>query len=247
MKKLLAILMAALLSAPMAQAAMGLITNSGTEYDGSGTSVSFSMNVSVPAGSLIVVDYAPHNSSGAAYTTGVSDSLNGAYTKAISCFTAYQGQSEQWYVVTTTAGVPTITVTSSTSDTLYIQAAAFSGVATSSPLDGSACAGNDGLVSPSLTTTTAGDLLTASLGFAGNTGTVSAAAPWGVVPSTDNYGPMMAVQTATTAGSYAGATFTAQYASFGNTLTTAYKAAGSSGGGGAASASGPFSTFFCGQ
>jgi hypothetical protein len=158
---------ATLIFASAAQAAPAFVQ--GASNATSGTSMSVSYGSSVTAGHLLVGMFR------AAGTTAVSDSRNGAWTKAIG---ASDGVNSLWYRANAIAGTTTVTVTGTTSGPIRAVVADYSGVATTAPLDGTACNTGTGTAATTGTTASvpAGELAFAGVGMFDSPITVTAGA-----------------------------------------------------------------------
>jgi hypothetical protein len=120
-------------SASPAGAAQSLSTPQfvqGRAQVGSGMSLSVGYPNAVEGGSLLVGLF--RTASG----TAVSDNVNGPWIRA-----AAYGVNSLWYLPDAKAGATTVTVTGTTSGAMRADVAEYSGIATSSPLDGSSCKG----------------------------------------------------------------------------------------------------------
>ena len=175
-----------------------------------GTSLTCSYSTSIVAGDLLVADVAPTNTSGSAYTISVSDSRNGAWTQSVQCFNAYDMQGNLFYFPNSAAGSVTVTVTSSTSTTLKIAIAAYSGIATSSPVDvnGTCSTGVSSVktvTAPSVVTSNANDLILNALSEGGTTGALTASSPYTLRNA--SFGAAFADQSVSSTGTHAGTTF----------------------------------------
>jgi hypothetical protein len=160
-------ILVALVFASSAQAAPAFVQGSSNAT--SGTSMTVSYPSSVAAGHLLVGMFR------AAGTTSVSDSKNGAWTKAVG---ASDGVNAIWYKPNAIAGTTTVTVSGSTSGPLRAVIAAYSGIATSAPLDGTACNTGTGTTATTGTTASvpAGELAFAGIGTFDSPITVTAGA-----------------------------------------------------------------------
>ena len=140
----------------------------------------------VSAGDLIVVTFVGYV--GAARTvSSVVDDIDGAYTAAYTMYDFDSGGYFEYvgtyYLENSTGGDPTITLTLSDNiQTIYLTAASFSGVATSSALRGSSVtASGSGTTAASGNKTdfTVGDLMVGAFGSDGNMGgTLGAGTGW---------------------------------------------------------------------
>lgn len=148
-----------------AQAAPAFVQ--GASNSTTGTSMTVSYGSSVTAGHLLVGMFR------AAGTTSVSDSRNGAWTKAVG---ASDGVNSLWYKANATAGTTTVTVSGSASGPIRAVVADYSGIATSSPVDGFACNTGTGTTATTGTTASvpAGELAFAGVGMFENPITVTA-------------------------------------------------------------------------
>ena len=150
-----------------AQAAPAFVQ--GTSSSTSGTSMTVSYTSGVGAGHLLVGMFR------ASGTTAVSDPLNGAWTKAVG---ASDGINSLWYRAGASAGATTVTVSGTSSGSIRAVIAEYSGVATSAPLDGTAC--NTGTTASATTGSTAsvaaGELAFAGVGMFDSPITVTAGA-----------------------------------------------------------------------
>jgi chitodextrinase len=130
----------------------------GTSASTSSTTLSHAYAASVTAGDLLVLE--TRTQAG----TSVSDSLNGAWTQAVS-----NSVNSIWYKANSAAGADTITVSATSSGSIRLVAAEYAGVATTSALDGTNCTTGTGTtVSVGPAVSTSGDLAFAALGI-GNT------------------------------------------------------------------------------
>jgi hypothetical protein len=157
----------ALVFAGSAQAAPGFVQ--GASNATSGTSMTVSYGSTVTAGHLLVGMFR------AAGTTSVSDSRNGAWTKAIG---ASDGVNSIWYRANALAGSTTVTVSGSASGSIRAVIAAYSGIATSAALDGTACNTGTGTTATTGSTASvaAGELAFAGIGTFDSPITVTAGA-----------------------------------------------------------------------
>lgn len=164
---LLLAIFVALVFAASAQAAPAFVQ--GASNATSGTSMTVSYGSSVTAGHLLVGMFR------AAGTTSVSDSRNGAWTKAIG---ASDGVNSLWYRANTIAGSTTVTATGTTSGPIRAVIADYSGIATTAPLDGTACNTGTGTTATTGTTASvpAGELAFAGVGTFDSPITVTAGA-----------------------------------------------------------------------
>jgi Polysaccharide lyase len=139
----------------------------GTSSSTSGTSMPVAYPANVAAGHLLVGMFR------ASGTTSVSDSRNGAWTRAA---TASDGINSIWYRANAAAGATTVTVSGTTSGSIRAVIAEYSGVATSAPLDATACNTGTGTTATTGTTASvpAGELAFAGLGSFDSGITVSA-------------------------------------------------------------------------
>jgi hypothetical protein len=130
----------------------------GASNSASGTTMTVSYGASVGAGHLLVGMFR------ASGTTSVSDSVNGAWTKAIG---ASDGVNSLWYKPNASAGSTTVTVNGSTSGSIRAVIAEYSGVATTSPLDGTSCNSGTGATATTGSTASvpAGELAFAGVGL----------------------------------------------------------------------------------
>jgi hypothetical protein len=160
-------ILVALVFAGSAQAAPAFVQ--GTSKATSGTSTTVSYSSAVTAGNLLVGMFR------AAGTTSVSDSQNGVWTKAVG---ASDGVNSIWYRTNALAGTTTVTVSGSTSGPIRAVIAAYSGIATSAALDGTACNTGTGTTATTGTTASvpAGELAFAGVGTFDSPITVTAGA-----------------------------------------------------------------------
>lgn len=169
----------------------------------------------IPAGATLLAWISPQNTTGAAFTVGVSDPTNGSWTSGAACFSAFNAQGNMFYFANSASVGGTLVVTFTTSTAAAaanIVMGAYTGVNTSSPFDvGPSCntyTSSATQVGPTLVTTATTDMLVHGMLYSGNTGTISVAAPYtsrinSVVGLTD-YAPG-------TSGSTAGPTWTIQF------------------------------------
>jgi hypothetical protein len=160
-------LLVALVFASNAQAAPVFVQ--GASNSASGTSMTVSYGSSVAAGNLLVGMFR------AAGTTSVSDSRNGAWTKAVG---ASDAVNAIWYRANAAAGATTVTASGTTSGPIRAVIAAYSGIATSAPLDGTACNTGTGTTATTGSTASvaAGELAFAGIGTFNSPITVTAGA-----------------------------------------------------------------------
>jgi hypothetical protein len=130
----------------------------GTSNSTSGTSMTVSYGASVGAGHLLVGMFR------ASGTTSVSDSVNGAWTKAVG---ASDGVNSLWYRANAAAGSTTVSVGGTTNGSIRAVIAEYSGVSTTSPLDGASCNVGTGTTATTGNTASlpAGELAFAGLGL----------------------------------------------------------------------------------
>jgi hypothetical protein len=139
----------------------------GASNSTSGTTMNVTYGSGVGTGHLLVGMFRT------AGTTSVSDSLNGAWTKAVG---TSDGLNSIWYRPNASAGTTTVTVSGTASASIRAVIAEYSGVATTTPLDGTAC--NTGTGTSATTGSTAsvpaGELAFAGVGMFDSPITVSA-------------------------------------------------------------------------
>lgn len=132
-----------------------------TDNIASGTSDTLAYGSSVSSGNFLVLGCRVGDA-GAEKTISVSDSVNGSWTRACSRYVASHGQVEIWFFANSGAGTPTVTLSFGGGATsIRYSIHAYTGVATSSPLDQQTTAtAENGLIDPGdLTTTQASELL----------------------------------------------------------------------------------------
>lgn len=229
MKKLT--LLAVLLFAAKLHGSVGIVQATYCYTTTSATSLTCSFSAAVAAGDTLIAFYAPDGYPSTAYTLGASDSVNGAWTLAKQCFVSSSDtQSAVFYLGAAASGSPTVTMTVSTSvPDQNVALVEMSGLNTSSPLDGTPVCGtwsysNTTISAPSITTTEATDGILASTGSQLNPGGMAVSSPYSIiVPSRIG----VAGEIPGTAGTIAGAVFTADYSQPSFPITIALKAAGS--------------------
>ncbi|HTZ87139.1 MAG TPA: hypothetical protein VMB05_10780 [Solirubrobacteraceae bacterium] len=171
---LLALLLFAVLAlAPQALAAPAYVQSGSNS--GSGTSLGVNYAGSVTAGDLLVGQFRTTG------TTSVSDSVNGAWTKAVE--TTSEGVTHSiWYRANSAAGKPTVTVSAGATGSIRAILGEYSGLAKSGALDQTAC--NQGKTTAVTTGATAsvgaGDLLYAAVGMFEHPRTITAGSSNGV-------------------------------------------------------------------
>jgi hypothetical protein len=159
--------------APAAMASTAYVQSASGSASGASLEVSYTTNVQ--AGDLLVGKFRANG------TTSVSDSVNGAWTKAAS--TTSEGVTHSvWYRQNAAAGKTKVTVSGATSGSLRAVLGEYSGVATSGALDQTSC--NQGTTTSVTTGATAsvgaGDLLFAGVGAFEHPITVTAGSSDGV-------------------------------------------------------------------
>jgi hypothetical protein len=160
-------ILGALVFAGNAQAAPAFVQ--GASNSTSGTTMTVSYGSSVTAGHLLV------GMVRVAGTTSVSDPLNGAWTKAVG---ASDGVNAIWYKANSKAGSTSVTASGTTSGPIRAVIADYSGIATSAPLDGTACSTGTGTTATTGSTASvpAGELAFAGIGTFDSPITVTAGA-----------------------------------------------------------------------
>jgi hypothetical protein len=152
---LVATIFVTLVFADVAQATPAFVQ--GASNSTSGTSMAVSYGSSVVAGHLLVGMFRT------AGTTSVSDSRNGAWTKAIG---ASDAVNSIWYKANAQAGTTTVTASGTASGSIRAVISDYSGIATSAPLDGTSCSTGTGTTAMTGSTASvpAGELAFAGVG-----------------------------------------------------------------------------------
>ena len=206
------------------QAPVSCVSNLGA------TSLTCSFAKPVAAGDILLASTMPLLTPGtAAFTATVSDSLNGNWVHGAQCYTAYDAQSDFFYLPNSAGGSDTVTLTYSKSAELYLSIAEYSGVNTSAPFDaGPACsayiASTTSFKGPALTTTATTDMMISTMAV-GNAGTQQSAHPIRHASG----GCHHRRPPCRNAGSQSSPTWSTQYSQDGFVVSAALKASGSSG------------------
>jgi hypothetical protein len=175
----------------------------------------------------------PINTTSAAFTLGVSDNINGAWSSAGSFFSAFNCQAQLFYFLNASAGSPTLTITTSTSAVVGLAIAEYSGIASSGAIDvsptGTATTSGAAFACPNVTTLNANDLILACLAYGGNQGTTTVSSPYVLRVQNSTDGTLFGEQIVSSTGTYTGATFTIQFTgSSGFGIISTWKASGGS-------------------
>ncbi|MES2221106.1 MAG: hypothetical protein V4587_09090, partial [Acidobacteriota bacterium] len=185
----------------------------------------------VAAGDFLIASAMPLLTPGTtSFTATVSDSLNGAWIHGVQCYTAYDAQSDFFYLPKSAGGSDTVTLRYSNAAELYLSVAEYSGVNSSTPFDaGPTCsafiAPTTSFRGPTLTTTSASDMMISTLAV-GNAGLTTVSSPYTARVPED---VTIADHLAGTAGSQSSPTWSSQYSQDGFVVATALKAAGGGG------------------
>lgn len=197
------------------------------------------VTISTTTGNLLVANIHV-NSETAITVTSVTDTASNTWTKAVNTTssTGSGNRAEIWYAANATA-VSSVTVTISAAQVVVANISEYSGVATSSPLDGtpqgvsrtSCSTGGSACTSPSLTTTNADDLLVTTLSVrnSGSPTFTGPGSPWNLLTHAGNDRPSSylkpAYQIVAATGTYS-ASWDMSVADTVDTAIVAFKAAG---------------------
>ncbi len=195
----------------------------------SGTSSTVTCTFAQPiaAGDTIIASAKPLLTPGTSpFTASVADTVNGAWTHGVQCYSAYNGQADFFYFTNTRSGSDTVTVTYSSSAKLYLRIAEYSGVNISTPFDvAPTCSAYipsmTTYIGPALTLSASTDMLISTLNV-GNGGTTTVSAPYSLRVAD---GEGIADYLSGTAGTQAGPTWHTQYSQNGFVMGAALKAA----------------------
>ena len=202
------------------------------EKDGNfnSTSGTATFTTAVTAGDTLFCLVNPINTTSAAFTLSVADSLNGTWNSAGSFFSAFESQAQLFYFLNSAAGNPTITITTSTSGVVAWAIAEYKNIAAIdvTPTATSTTTGAS-FPCPNVTTTMPGDLILCALAYGGNPGTTTVSSPYTLRVTTQTNGTMFGEQIASSATLYTGATFSITFSgSAGYGITSSWKAVNAS-------------------
>jgi hypothetical protein len=181
----------------------------------------------ITGGDVLIASTRPFLTPGSSpFTASVSDSVNGAWTHGAQCYSPYQGQADFFYFKNTGSGSDTVTLTYSTAAKLYLSVAEYSGVNITTPFDvAPTCSAyipsTTAFIGPSLTTTSATDLLISTLNV-GNGGTTTISSPYSLRVIND---VTVADRPSGSAGAQPGPTWNTQYGQAGYVIGAALKSA----------------------